>query len=67
MHIIKRLKRAAWFSFETFVDAIMERGLGVYSYPPASPEPVRSDPRGVLARAMRRIDSAKSDGPGLAS
>ncbi|MDQ3776712.1 MAG: hypothetical protein M3461_21355 [Pseudomonadota bacterium] len=44
MNIIKRLKRAAWFSFETFVDAIMERGLGVYSYPPALPEPVRTPP-----------------------
>jgi hypothetical protein len=39
MNIIKRLKRAAWLSFETFVDAIMER-----SYPPASPEPVRAPP-----------------------
>jgi len=44
MNIIKRLKRAAWLSFETFVDAIMARGLGVYSYPPASPEPVRAPP-----------------------
>ena len=44
MNIIKRLKRAAWLSFETFVDAIMERGLGVYGYPPASPEPVRALP-----------------------
>jgi hypothetical protein len=44
MNIIKRLKRAAWFSFETFVDAIMERGLGVYSYPPASPGPVQTPP-----------------------
>jgi hypothetical protein len=43
MNIIKRLKRATWFSFETFVDAIMERGFGVYSYPPALPEPVRLD------------------------
>jgi hypothetical protein len=44
MHIIKRLKRAAWFFFETFVDAIMECGLRVYSYPPASPEPVWARP-----------------------
>ena len=42
MNIIKRLKRAAWFSLETFVDAIMERGFGVYGYPPGSPEPVRA-------------------------
>lgn len=47
MNIIKRLKRAAWSSFETFA----ERRLDVYSYPPASPEPVRSDPHGVLAQA----------------
>ncbi|MGQ0595405.1 MAG: hypothetical protein ACT4QB_23030 [Gammaproteobacteria bacterium] len=51
MNIIQRLKRVAWFSFETFVDAIMERGFGVYSYPPASPEPLRSDPHRVVARA----------------
>ena len=44
MNIIKRLKRAAWFSFEKFVDAIMERGLGVYGYPPAAPQPVRAPP-----------------------
>ncbi|MGH8587355.1 MAG: alpha/beta fold hydrolase, partial [Gammaproteobacteria bacterium] len=50
MNIIKRLKRAAWSTFERSVDAFMERGFGVYSYPPASPEPVRSDPHGVLAR-----------------
>ncbi len=49
MNIFKRLKRAAWFCFETFVDVIMERGFGVYSYPPPSPEPVRADPRRVLA------------------
>lgn len=30
VNIIQRWKRAAWFSFETFVDAIMERGFGVY-------------------------------------
>lgn len=36
MNIIQRLKRAAWFFFETFVDAIMARGFGVYSYPPRS-------------------------------
>ena len=34
MNIIKRFKRAAWLSFETLVDAIMERCFGVYSYPP---------------------------------
>ena len=34
MNIIKRLKRAAWLSFETLFDAIMERCFGVYSYPP---------------------------------
>ncbi len=50
MNIIKRLKRAAWSTFERSVDAFMERGFGVYSYPPASPQPVRSDPHGVLAR-----------------
>ncbi|MGH8590117.1 MAG: alpha/beta fold hydrolase [Gammaproteobacteria bacterium] len=50
MNIIKRLKRAVWSTFERSVDAFMERGFGVYSYPPASPEPVRSDPHGVLAR-----------------
>jgi hypothetical protein len=38
------VKRAAWFFFVTFVDAIMECGLGVYSYPLASPEPVRAPP-----------------------
>lgn len=27
MNIIQRLKRAAWISFETCVDAIMERGF----------------------------------------
>ena len=64
MNIIKRLKRAAWSSFETFVDAIMEHGFGVYSYPPPSPEPVRSDPHRVLARAIRRIDGADGMGPG---
>jgi hypothetical protein len=64
MSIIKRLKRAAWSPFETFVDAIMERGFGVYSYPPPSPERVRSDPHGVLARARRRIDGADRMGPG---
>jgi len=36
----------------------------VYSYPPPSPEPVRSDPHGVLARARRRIDGADRTGPG---
>lgn len=59
MNIIKRLKRAAWFCFETFVDVIMERGFGVYSYPPPSPEPVRSDPNRVVARAT----SASNEGP----
>jgi pimeloyl-ACP methyl ester carboxylesterase len=44
MNIIQRLKRAGWSTFERFVDAFMER------YPPASPEPVRSDAHGVLAR-----------------
>ena len=52
MNIIKRLKRAAWFCFETFVDVIMERGFGVYSYPPPSPEPVRADPHRVVAREV---------------
>ncbi len=50
MNIIKRLKHAAWSTFERAVDAFMERSFGVCSYPPASPEPVRSDPHGVLAR-----------------
>jgi hypothetical protein len=64
MNIIKRLKRAVWSSFQTFVDASMERGLGVYSYPPPSPEPVRSHPHDVLARAKRRIDGSDRMGPG---
>jgi hypothetical protein len=50
MNIINRLKRAAWSPFKTFVGAIMARGFGVYSYPPASPEPVRLDSHCVLAR-----------------
>lgn len=58
MNIIKRLNRAAWFSLETFVDAVMARGFGVYSYPPPSPEPVRSDPHRVVAR----VTSAANEG-----
>jgi hypothetical protein len=36
MNIIKRSRCAAWSCFGAMVDAIMERGLGVYSYPPPS-------------------------------
>ena len=60
---------------ESSADLILHRGLfttlarsqptaTVYSYPPPSPEPVRSDPHGVLARARRRIDGADRTGPG---
>ena len=60
---------------ESRADLILHRGLfttlarskptaTVYSYPPPSPEPVRSDPHGVLARARRRIDGADRTGPG---
>ncbi len=59
MNIINQLKRAAWSPFKTFVGAIMARGFGVYSDPPASPKPVRVDPHCVVARASSATNEGR--------
>jgi len=69
MNIIKRLKRAAWLSFETLVDAIMERCFGVYSYPPTCAQETHAEfmtaPKEIVRDPMlAKAPSAMNDPSG---